>query len=90
LIGRWIMGRTGDFWPMIGRMAVGIILLTVVTHIPWIGPWARLAVFLWGMGAIALGLYRRLQPVLAPNIPSMPMGPMGTPLPPTTTVGAAS
>jgi hypothetical protein len=89
LIGRWIMGRTSELWPMVGRMAVGVLLLTVVTHIPWLGGWAKLAVVLWGMGAIALGLYRRLQPVMAPNIPSVPMGPIGTPLPPTTTVGTA-
>ncbi|MGB2628223.1 MAG: polymer-forming cytoskeletal protein [Candidatus Acidiferrum sp.] len=88
LIGRWIMGRTTEFWPMVGRMTVGIAILTVVTHIPWVGGWAKLAMFLWGMGAIALGLYRRLQPMMAPNIPSVPMGPVGTPLPPTTTVGA--
>ena len=88
LIGRWIMGRTTEFWPMVGRMAVGIAILMVITHIPWVGGWAKLAMFLWGMGAISLGLYRRLQPVMAPNIPSPPMGPTGTPLPPTTTVGA--
>jgi cytoskeletal protein CcmA (bactofilin family) len=88
IIGRWIMGRTSELWPMVGRMAVGVLLLTVLTHIPWLGGWARVAVVLWGMGAIALGLYRRLQPVIAPNIPSVPMGPIGTPLPPTTTVGA--
>jgi hypothetical protein len=87
IIGRWIMGRTSELWPMVGRMAVGVILLTIVTHIPWVGGWARVAVLLWGMGAIALGLYRRLQPVMAPNIPSGPIGPAGT-LPPTTTVGA--
>jgi hypothetical protein len=89
LIGRWIMGRTSEFWPSVGRMAIGILILTVITHIPWVGGWAKLAMILWGMGAIALGLYRRLQPVMAPNIPSVPMGPTGTPLPPTTTVGAA-
>jgi len=42
------------------------------------------------MGAISLALYRRLQPMIAPNIPPMPMtpvGPVGTPLPPNTVVG---
>ena len=89
LIGRWIMGRATEFWPVVGRMAVGIAILTVITHIPWVGGWAKLAMFLWGMGAISLALYRRLQPVMAPNIPSVPMGQVGSPLPPTTTVGAA-
>jgi len=89
IIGRWIMGRATEFWPLVGRMAVGIVIVNVVTNLPWVGPWAKLATILWGMGAISLALYRRLQPVMAPNIPSVPMGPIGTPLPPTTTVGAA-
>lgn len=89
IVGRWIMGRATEFWPMVGRMAVGVVIIRIVTMVPWLGGWAKLAVLLWGMGAISLALYRRLQPVMAPNIPSVPMGPIGTPLPPTTTVGAA-
>ncbi len=72
-----------------GRMAVGLIVVRIICTVPWVGGWARLAVLLWGMGAISLALYRRLQPLIAPNIPSVPMGPIGTPLPPGTTVGVA-
>lgn len=90
IVGRWIMGRVTDFWPMVGRMAVGIVVVRIITTLPWVGPWAKLAVLLWGMGAISLALYRRFQPSMAQSIPTMPMGPIGTPpLPPTTTVGAA-
>ncbi len=89
IVGRWIMGRVSEFWPMVGRMAVGIIVVRIITTLPWLGPWARLAVLLWGMGAISLSLYRRFQPSMAQNIPPVPVGPIGTPLPPTTTVGAA-
>jgi cytoskeletal protein CcmA (bactofilin family) len=89
IIGRWLLGRATELWPMVGRMAIGIVIVRIITTLPWIGGWAGLAVLLWGMGAIALALYRRLQPVIAPNIPSMPVGPIGTPLPPSTTVGLA-
>jgi hypothetical protein len=89
IVGRWIMGRVTDFWPMVGRMAVGIIVVRIITTLPWVGPWAKLAVLLWGMGAISLGLYRRFQPPLAQSTPPVPIGPIGTPLPPATTVGAA-
>jgi hypothetical protein len=61
----------------------------VATGIPHLGGWVRFAVWIWGMGAIALAIYRKLQPMIAPNVPSMPSGPMGTPLPPNTTVSAA-
>jgi cytoskeletal protein CcmA (bactofilin family) len=87
IIGQWIMGRTTEFWPLVARMAVGLILMRIVTSIPFIGGWAKFVVALWGMGAISLTLYRRLQPVIAPNIPSMPSTPVSAPLPPHTTVG---
>jgi hypothetical protein len=54
-----------------------------------VGGWFRFGVWIWGMGAISLALYRRFQPVIAPNIPSMPSGPIGTPLPINTTVSPA-
>jgi hypothetical protein len=87
IIGQWIMGRTTEFWPLVARMAVGLILMRIVTSIPFIGGWAKFVVALWGMGAISLTLYRRLQPVIAPNIPSMPSTPVSAPLPPHTTLG---
>ena len=90
IVGQWIMGRTSEFWPLVARMAVGVILVRIVTSVPFIGGWAKFVVVLWGMGAISLALYRRLQPMIAPNIPPMPMtpvGPVGTPLPPNTVVG---
>jgi hypothetical protein len=89
IIGTWLMGRATELWPLVGRMAVGLILVRAVCTVPWIGGWAKLAVVLWGMGAISLALYRRLQPMIAPNIPSVPMAPIGSPLPPGTTVGVA-
>ena len=90
IVGQWTMGRTSEFWPLVARMAVGVILVRIVTSVPFIGVWAKFVVILWGMGAISLALYRRLQPMIAPNIPPMPMtpvGPVGTPLPPNTVVG---
>ena len=77
IVGQWIMGRTGEFWPLVARMAVGVILVRIVTSVPFIGGWAKFVVILWGMGAISLALYRRLQPMIAPNIPSVPMTPVG-------------
>jgi cytoskeletal protein CcmA (bactofilin family) len=84
IIGQWIMGRDGDFWPFFLRVLVGVVVVRVVTSVPFIGFWVWVIVTLWGMGAISLTIYRRMQPTLAPSIPSAPMG---TPLPPNTTVG---
>jgi len=87
IVGQWIMGRDDDFWPFFLRVVVGIAVVRVLTSLPFVGHWAGFIVGLWGMGAISLALYRRLQPALAPNIPSAPMPPLGSPLPPNTTVG---
>lgn len=87
IVGQWIMGRSDEFWPFFLRVVVGVAAVRVVTSLPFIGGWAGFIVALWGMGAISLALYRRLQPTLAPNIPPVPMPPLNTPLPPHTTVG---
>ena len=87
IVGQWIMGRSEEFWPFFLRIVVGVAAVRVITSLPFIGGWAGFIVALWGMGAISLALYRRLQPSLAPNIPPVPMPPVSAPLPPNTTVG---
>jgi hypothetical protein len=84
LVGQWLMGRTSELWPLIGRMAVGVVIVRLCTTIPVIGGWVKLAVIIWGLGATSIALYRRFQPVIAPG---MPPGQFGQPLPPNTTVG---
>ena len=83
VIGQWLMGRTSELWPLIGRMAVGLVIVRLCTTIPHLGGWVKFAAILWGIGAISLALYRRFQPMIAPNAPYSP------PMPPNTTVGGA-
>jgi hypothetical protein len=83
LIGQWLMGRTTETWPLIGRMTVGLVIIRLVEAVPY-GGWIKLGVVLWGLGAISIALYRRFQP---PARAAMtPAGPT-TPLPAMTTVG---
>lgn len=84
LVGQWLMGRTTELWPLIGRMAVGVVIVRLSTTIPVIGGWVKLGVIIWGLGAISIALYRRFQPVIAPGVPP---GQFPPPLPPNTTVG---
>ena len=83
LIGQWLLGRTKEVWPMIGRMTIGVLIIRIVTAVPH-GGWIKFGVILWGLGAISLALFRRFQP---------PMRTAGVspaaPLPPMTTVGGA-
>jgi cytoskeletal protein CcmA (bactofilin family) len=86
-VGQWILGRAGDTWGLIGRMAVGLVLLRVCMAIPYLGFWIKVGVIIWGVGAISLAIYRRFQPAMAPNIPAAPTAAPTAPLPPNTTVG---
>jgi cytoskeletal protein CcmA (bactofilin family) len=86
VVGQWLMGRTSELWPMIGRMAVGLVIVRLCTTIPHVGGWVKFVTILWGIGAISLALYRRFQPVIAPGMPTAPFTP---PMPPNTTVGGA-
>jgi len=86
VIGQWLMGRTSELWPLIGRMAVGLAIVRLCTTIPHVGGWVKFAAILWGIGAISLSIYRRFEPVIAPSAPGAPYTP---PMPPNTTVGGA-
>lgn len=88
VIGNLILGKATDTWGMIGRMAMGFAIVRIVytplAQVHVIGMLAALGIWMWGMGAISLALYRRLQPAIAPNVPSAPYHP---PMPPNTTIG---
>ncbi|HYL61104.1 MAG TPA: hypothetical protein VE077_00660 [Candidatus Methylomirabilis sp.] len=90
VVGVWIMGKASDTWGLIGRMALGFVIVRIVyTPIEAIhifGALVGLGILIWGIGAISLALYNRL----APAITSGPGSPApATPLPPHTTVGMA-
>jgi hypothetical protein len=89
VVGNWILGKGQTNWEIIGRMALGFVIVRIVytpmANIHALGVLGALFIWMWGMGAIALAIYRRFQPVLAPGMPSGPT----QPLPPNTRVGGA-
>jgi cytoskeletal protein CcmA (bactofilin family) len=66
-LGNKIMGEppavTG---PVVGRMAVGLLILHVVGLIPFLGGLVGLVVVLWGTGAVLLGFYQMSRVESAP------------------------
>ena len=64
ILGKWILGPTRETWPLIGRMALGYVLIRMMVAVPKIGMWVWFGVVLWGFGAISLALYRRFQPAM--------------------------
>ena len=77
VVGNWIFGKTADIWGLIGRMAAGFVLVRIVytplAHLHVIGFLVGLGIWMWGMGAISLALYNRVQPKVSPS-------PMGVPV----------
>jgi hypothetical protein len=86
LLGQWILGRTNETWPLIGRMILGVVLIRVATLLPhgWV---IKLGVIFWGLGAISLAVYRRFQP---PAPAQTPYVPPSAPLTPLTPAGGAA
>jgi len=76
-VGNWILGKTNDTWGLIGRMAMGFTLVRVVytplAHLHVIGALVGLGIWMWGMGAIALALYNRLQPRVSSSSTGVPV-----------------
>ena len=69
-LGNKIMGETSAATSaVIGRMAVGLLILHVVGLIPFLGGLVWLAVLLWGTGAVLLGFYRMSRAESAPSAP---------------------
>jgi hypothetical protein len=84
LIGQWLMGRTRELWPLIGRMCVGVLIVMLFTIIPHVGWVFKYGAAFWGLGAISLVVFRKFQPAVAAGAPSAPNV---QPLPPNTTIG---
>ncbi len=89
VVGNWILGKPTDTWGLIGRMALGFVIVRIVytpmAHVHVIGALVGLGIWIWGMGAIALALYNRLQPTMPQSVMPGPVPPVS--LPPHTTVG---
>jgi predicted anti-sigma-YlaC factor YlaD/cytoskeletal protein CcmA (bactofilin family) len=88
VVGNWILGASRDAWGLIGRMALGFVIVrivyTLMAQVHVLGLLGALAIWMWGMGAISLTIYKRLAPRVAMGAP---VAPMTQPLPPNTTIG---
>lgn len=84
LIGQWLMGRTNELWPLVGRMCIGVVIVRFLSMIPHAGWVFKYGAAFWGLGAISYAVFQRFQPAMAAGAPSAPTA---QPLPPNTTIG---
>jgi hypothetical protein len=60
-IGEKLLGPETGIGHAAGRLAIGLGIVRILTVLPFAGPLIRLAVVLWGLGAIVLALHRRMR-----------------------------
>ena len=63
-IGDKILGEGLSAGAMLGRMALGLLIIDALRLIPWVGGFVTYIVIIWGLGAISITVYRRLRPVI--------------------------
>ncbi len=58
IVGRWIgekvLGAGIGVGATLGRLALGLLILRVVSMLPFVGGWAMLLVIIWGLGGMVL------------------------------------
>ena len=66
-LGEALLGAPVSTGAVIGRLALGLLVLRVLSLVPFLGVLVRIAVLLWGLGALTLALYERTrkEPVAA-------------------------
>jgi cytoskeletal protein CcmA (bactofilin family) len=64
-LGEKILGVSAGTGPMIGRLALGLFLICIARNLPYLGGLIMSVVLTWGLGALALALYRRTKPLQA-------------------------
>jgi cytoskeletal protein CcmA (bactofilin family) len=64
IVGRWVgeklLGPEAGMGAALGRLALGLLIVRVISMIPFAGGWVTLLVVIWGLGGMALAVYRHL------------------------------
>ncbi len=65
-LGERLLGAPIGTGAVVGRLAVGLAVLRLVCMLPYVGALVKFLVVIWGLGALTLAIYRRLQPSPGP------------------------
>ena len=69
LVGAWlgekILGAGTGAGAALGRLALGLAILRALGMLPFLGAWISSVVVVWGIGAMALAIYKNMRPQLA-------------------------
>ena len=77
IIGAWVgdalLGPATSNSALIGRMALGLLLVRIAGALPYVGGWIKFLYIIWAFGALALAIYRRTRPQAPGAIPTTPL-----------------
>jgi len=63
-VGEKLLGEGVGAGAVIGRLALGLAVIRIVTMVPYVAFWINVVVTCWGMGALVLALHRKMRPQL--------------------------
>jgi cytoskeletal protein CcmA (bactofilin family) len=61
-IGKEVLGTPANQSQALGQMALGLLFIHIVGHIPYVGALTSLVILVWGFGALLLTVYRKAAP----------------------------
>jgi cytoskeletal protein CcmA (bactofilin family) len=64
-LGEKILGAGVGAGAALGRLALGLIILRALRMLPYLGVFVTFIVIIWGLGALALAIYKNMRPQLA-------------------------
>ena len=71
-VGDRLMHKNDTLAPSVGALALGLLILRLLTNIPFLGFFVSAAILIWGTGAICIALWERTRLNVAPAIPAVP------------------
>jgi cytoskeletal protein CcmA (bactofilin family) len=67
-VGEMILHKTATLAPSVGALALGLLVVRLLTNIPFLGFFVLAAVLVWGTGAICMALWARTRSDVSPVV----------------------
>jgi cytoskeletal protein CcmA (bactofilin family) len=58
-VGEMILHKSGEFAPSVGALALGLLIVRLLSNIPFLGFFVLATVMIWGTGAICMAFWNR-------------------------------
>jgi predicted MFS family arabinose efflux permease len=71
-VGERLMHKSDALAPSVGALALGLLILRLLTNIPFLGFFVSAAILIWGTGAICIALWERTRLNMTQTLPAVP------------------